>query len=102
MQSPLWASKARGWGGGAGCRRLLAPQASLLPLLDPGTSPLKGLWALPSVTPSLLPESTGHSLAPLIYLFLPGVLGMEPSLVAVWLFIIKDTVLRLGSEGGGI
>lgn len=67
-----------------------------VPHAGPGTSPLEGPLARPSMTLSLLPELHG-TLTPLVYLFLPGVLGTEPSMVAVWLLIIKDTVLRLGS-----
>lgn len=88
-----------GWPGlareGMGAWTAGAP-ASLLPMLVPGTSPLEGPLALPSVTLSLLPELHG-TLTPLVYLFPPGILGTEPSVVAVWLLIIKDTVLRLGS-----
>ena len=73
-----------------------AQAASLSPWLVPEASLVKGLRALPSVTPSLVPEPHG-TLTPLIYLLLPGVLGTEPSVVAVWMLIIKDTVLRLGS-----
>lgn len=56
-------------------------------------SPGEGLRAFPSVTPSLLPELHG-TLTSLIYLFLPNIPGTEPSVVAVWLLIIKDAVLR--------
>lgn len=70
----------------------LAPR----PLCSPGHSPDEGLRAFPCATPSLLPE-LHRMLTSLIYFFLPDVLGTEPSVVAVWWLIIKDTVLGPGS-----
>ena len=74
--------------------RQLVPQVSASLLVLGGVKPWRGAPG-PSICESQpVPQAPWdvHS-----DLFPPGIPGTEPSMVAVWLLIIKHTVLRLSS-----